>query len=79
MCEVDLICVDNTDYEGFLTLNKWYKGKVGHTNLPTLNIDHYFYYDVSNDRLGTKDTYNKHVFMTKQEWRDKLLDELCVK
>ena len=39
--KIDLICVD-TEYDGFLTLHKWYKGELSHSYLPSLKIDNYF-------------------------------------
>ena len=44
-----LICVNADGYEGFLTKGKIYEGKENEM----------FYYDVSNDRSGNKDTYLK--------------------
>jgi len=73
---IDLICVDNTGYDGFLTLHKWYKGELSHSYLPTLEIDTYFYSNLSNDRGGNKDVYQTKVFMTKQQWRDYNLENI---
>lgn len=77
--KIDLICVDNTEYDGFLTLHKWYKGELGHTYLPTLNIDNHFYHSISNDRYdrtGNRDRYDLKLFMTKQQWRDYNLENI---
>lgn len=69
--KIDLICIDNTGYEGFLTLHKWYKGQLiplfhqGSDSLPTIKIG-----NLSNDRSGNKDVHETKVFMTKQQWRD---------
>jgi hypothetical protein len=76
MSKVDLICVDNNGFEGFLTLYKWYEGELLHSYLPTLNIDNYFYSNLSNDRGGNKDAYQIKVFMTREQWRDKKLNDL---
>jgi len=76
MNKIDLICVDNTGFEGFLTLYKWYKGELSHSYLPTLNIDNYFYSNLSNDRGGNKDVYQTKVFMTREQWRDKKINEV---
>lgn len=76
MSKIDLICVDNKGYEGFLTLYKWYKGELAHSKLPTLGIDNYFYHNLHNDRLGNKDVYTTSMFMTKEEWRNKKIDDL---
>ncbi len=73
---MDLICVDNKGYEEFLTIRKWYKGDLGHSKLPTLGIDNYFYHNLSNDRLGNKDVYPTSMFMTREEWRDSIIDLL---
>lgn len=72
--KIDLICVNNIDYDGFLTLYKWYKGELSHTHLPTLKIDNYFYSNLSNDRGGSKDVYETKIFMTKKQWRNHNLE-----
>jgi hypothetical protein len=72
---IDLICVDNTGYDGFLTLHKWYKGEVSHSYLPTLKIDNYFYSNLSNDK-GKINVYQTKVFMTKQQWRDSKIEKI---
>jgi len=71
---IDLICVD-TEYDGFLTLHKWYKGELSHSYLPTLKIDNYFYNNLSND-IGKIGVYQTKVFMTKQQWRDYNLENI---
>ncbi len=76
MSKIDLICVDNKGLEGFLTLYKWYKGELSHSYLPTLNIDNYFYHNISNDRTGNKGVYQTNIFMTKQQWRDSKLKRI---
>jgi hypothetical protein len=71
---IDLICVD-TEYDGFLTLHKWYKGELSHSYLPSLKIDNYFYSNLSND-IGKIGVYQTKVFMTKQQWRDYNLENI---
>ena len=72
---IDLICVDNQGFEGFITLHKWYKGELSHSYLPTLKIDNYFYNNLSNDR-GKRGVYQTKFFMTKQQWRDYNLENI---
>lgn len=75
-----LICVNVPDgYEGFLTKGKIYEGKENNM----------FYYDVSNDRTGNKDTYLKSVneikyipewtvFVRLDNWRARQLKQIGV-
>lgn len=77
---IKLICVNVPDgYEGLLTKGKIYEGKENNQ----------FYYDVSNDRAGNKDTYLKSVneikyipewtvFVRLDNWRARQLKQIGV-
>lgn len=63
-----VVCISNIGHEGFLTINKVYYAK----------SNQFFYYDITNDRSGNKNVYNKNsgIFITIQEYREKKLNEL---
>ena len=68
---IEIICIDNTGYEGFLTIGKKYKA-IGRLR----KVEGLYYFGLHNDRLGTKDSYPIDLFLTKEEFRDKQLNKI---
>ena len=69
---IELICVDNTGYEGFLTIGKNYTA-IGRIR----KVEGLYYFGLHNDRLGTKDYYPVDgYFLTKEEFRDIKIDKI---
>jgi hypothetical protein len=69
---IELVCINNIGYEGFLTIGKRY------TAIGTLRkVEGLYYFGLHNDRLGTKDYYPVDgFFLTKEEFRDKQLNKI---
>ena len=74
---IEIICINNTGYEGFLTIGKKYKA-IGRLR----KVEGIYYFGLHNDRLGTKDliwgdgSYPIDLFLTKEEFRDKQLNKI---
>ena len=68
---IEIICINNTGYEGFLTIGKKYKA-IGRL----IKLEGIYYFGLHNDRLGTKDSYLIDLFLTKEEFRDKQLNKI---
>ena len=69
---IELICIDNTGYEGFLTIGKNYTA-IGRIR----KVEGLCYFGLHNDRLGNKDYYPVDgCFLTKEEFRDKQLNKI---
>ena len=68
---IEIICIDNTGYEGFLTIGKKYKA-IGRLR----KLEGIYYFGLHNDRLGTKDSDSIDLFLTNEEFRDNHLSKI---
>jgi hypothetical protein len=68
---LEIICIDNTGYEEFLTIGKKYKA-IGRLR----KVEGIYYFGLHNDRFGTKDSYPIDLFLTKEEFREKQLNKI---